>query len=78
MYKCEKSPRLAAKVSHEINNIPTCENFFLPYLACISADYVFFLKLNVTALSTHFCVISKAKNCLIQTSFFTTSLQLFK
>jgi hypothetical protein len=62
MYKCEKSPRLAAKVSQEINNIPTCENFFLPYLACISDDYAIFLKMNVIALSSHFCLIFDAKN----------------
>jgi len=52
MYKYEKSLRLAAKVSQEINNIPTSENFFFPYLACISADYAFFLKVNVIALSS--------------------------
>jgi len=44
MYKCEKSLRLAAKVSQEINNKPIGNFFFLPYLACISADYVFFVK----------------------------------
>jgi hypothetical protein len=69
MYKCEKSLRLAAKVSHEINNIPTCGNFFFPYLACLSADYAFFLKMNVMALSSHFCVISDAKNRTLQTIF---------
>jgi hypothetical protein len=61
MYKCEKSPRLAAKVSQEINNIPTYENFFLPYLACISADYAIFKKINVMDLSSDFCVISVVK-----------------
>jgi hypothetical protein len=69
MYKCEKSPRLAAKVSHEINNIPTCGNFFFPYLACISADYAFFFKMNVIALSSRFCVNSDAKNRTMQTIF---------
>jgi hypothetical protein len=44
LYKCEKSSRLAAKVSQEINNIPTCRIFFLPYLACISEDYTIFQK----------------------------------
>jgi hypothetical protein len=37
---------LAAKVSQEINNMPSCGIFFLPYLACISADYAFLRKMN--------------------------------
>jgi hypothetical protein len=77
MYKCEKSLRLAAKVSQEINNIPTCRNFFLPYLACISADYTIFFKMNVIALSSHFCVTSDAKKPVIQTIFLPHLYSLF-
>ena len=47
----KKSPELVAKISQEINKISTCENFFFPYLACVSADYAFFEFLNVTILS---------------------------
>jgi hypothetical protein len=77
MYKCEKSLRLAAKVSQEINNIPTCENFFFPYLACVSADYAFILKMNVIALSSHFCLISDAKKRLMQTIILPHLYSLF-
>jgi hypothetical protein len=77
MYKCEKSLRLAAKVSQEINNLPTCGNFFLPYLACVSADYAIFLKMNVIALSSDFCVISDAKKADIQTIFLPHLYSLF-
>jgi hypothetical protein len=65
----KKSSRLAAKVSQEINNIPTYGIFFLPYLACISDDYAFFLKMNVIALSSHFCVIYVVKKWAFQTIF---------
>jgi hypothetical protein len=57
VYKCEKSSGLAAKVSQEVNNIPTSGIFFLPYLACISADYAIFQKVNVIALSSDFDTI---------------------
>jgi hypothetical protein len=77
MYKCDKSLRLAAKVSQEINNIPTCRNFFLPYLACISADYAFFLKVNVIALSSHFCAVSDTKKAIVQTIFLPHLYSLF-
>jgi hypothetical protein len=69
VYKCEKSSRLAAKVSQEINNIPTCRIFFLSYLACISADYAFILKMNVIALSADFSIISSGKTAWFQTIF---------
>jgi hypothetical protein len=45
---------LAAKVSKEINNIPTCGIFFLPYLACISADYAFLKNWIVKVMSPFF------------------------
>jgi hypothetical protein len=69
VYKCEKSSRLAAKVSQEINNIPTCGIFFLPYLACISADYAYFLKMIVIALSADFGLDYTHKTACFQTSF---------
>jgi hypothetical protein len=69
VYKCEKSSRLAAKVSQEINNIPTCQIFFLPYLACISAVYASFLKMNVIDLSADFERHSTHKTACPQTSF---------
>jgi hypothetical protein len=68
---------LAAKVSHEINNIPTCENFFFPYLACVSAGYAFFKKINVIALSSHFCAISVVKKQPVQTIFLPHLYSLF-
>jgi len=77
MYKCEKSSRLAAKVSQEINNIPTCGIFFFPYLACISADYVIFLKMNVMALSSDFSLIFCVKNPCFQTIFLLHLYSLF-
>jgi hypothetical protein len=44
----EKYPGLAAKISQEINKIPTSRKFFFPYLACVSANYgifkIFFVK----------------------------------
>jgi len=50
----KKSPELAAKISQEINKISTCKNFFFPYLACVSEDYIISPFFNVTILSAKF------------------------
>jgi len=68
---------LAAKVSKEINNIPTSLKNFFPYLACISADYAFFLKSNVIRLSSPFRILLKTKNLCFETLFFPHLYSLF-
>jgi phosphoribosylglycinamide formyltransferase 1 len=60
---------LAAKVSQEINNIPTSQFFFLPYLACISADYAKFRITNVIGLSSEFPFKTGPKKGRFQTIF---------
>ena len=54
LYKCGKSSQSVAKVSHEINKIPTCPKFFFPDLACISANYIKQLEKIVIHLSSDF------------------------
>jgi len=46
----EKYPISRAKVRHDGDNIPTFKKNFFPYLAWVSADYVFFAKVIVTNL----------------------------
>jgi hypothetical protein len=53
---------LAAKVSYEINILPTWEIFFLPYLACISANYAFSEKWFVRIVSPFFTLTEIGKN----------------
>ncbi len=45
------------------------EFFFLPYLACISADYASFLKMNVIALSPDFASDYSHETTCFQTIF---------
>jgi hypothetical protein len=40
----EKTSALAAKISHEFNKMPTCLKIFFPHLACISSDYMSYVR----------------------------------